>query len=68
MIITKIMKDYEDKNKRFSGIAFVSFDTEDMKNLVLQHNVHSSFERFCSFLNSGKTPNIDAESDLSWEG
>jgi hypothetical protein len=29
------MKDYEDKNKRFSGIAFVSFDTEDMKNLVL---------------------------------
>ena len=35
-IITKMMKDYEDKNKRFAGIAFVSFDTEDMKNLVLE--------------------------------
>lgn len=33
--IHSLEKEYEKDNKKFAGMAFVSFDDESMKNLVL---------------------------------
>jgi hypothetical protein len=37
----------------FTGIAFVSFDTEDMKDLVILHNQHTFWERFYAWRHNG---------------
>ncbi len=47
------MKDPE----KFAGIAFISFQTEDMKELVLQHNQATYFERIRIFFADGKLNN-----------
>lgn len=41
----------------FSGIAFVSFLTEDMKNEVLAYNTFTGWERFKAYTSGGKHSN-----------
>jgi hypothetical protein len=48
-----------------SGMAFISFFNEDMKNLVLELNKHTSWERIQGYFNNGKIKNLKAD-DLSW--
>ncbi|CAD8115777.1 unnamed protein product [Paramecium sonneborni] len=43
---------------KFAGIAFISFQTEEMKQIVLQHNSHTSWERMKAFFNQGKTADV----------
>lgn len=63
--IHHIEEEYDKHNTKFAGIAFVSFDNEDMKNKVLEENPHTFMERFKTYWNKGKTPDI-TENDLSW--
>ncbi|CAD8048026.1 unnamed protein product [Paramecium sonneborni] len=56
---------YQQDYKKFAGIAFISFDDEEMKNKVLSENPHTQFERMKSYLNQGKLPNLQAN-DLAW--
>ncbi|CAK64341.1 unnamed protein product (macronuclear) [Paramecium tetraurelia] len=58
-------KEYEKENKKFAGIAFISFEDENMKNLVLQENQHTQLERMKSYWNKGKLEGL-SENDLSW--
>lgn len=39
--------------KKFVGMAFVSFQNEDMKNKVLEENSHNIFERILSVFAGG---------------
>lgn len=50
-------------NYKFTGTAFVSFKSEDMKEAVLTHNIHTKSERIKNFFSKGKTPNLE-DSDL----
>ena len=43
--------------KKFSGIAFISFLTEDMKEEVLTYNTFTGWERFKAYLAGGKHSN-----------
>ncbi|CAK58012.1 unnamed protein product (macronuclear) [Paramecium tetraurelia] len=52
---------------KFAGIAFISFLTEEMKQLVLQHNPHTSWERIKAFFNNGLTGDVK-EKGLIFEG
>ncbi|CAD8147563.1 unnamed protein product [Paramecium octaurelia] len=65
--IHKIEEEYELHNTKFAGIAFVSFDDESMKQLVLQENPHTQLERIKSHWNRGKLSGLGNE-DLSWQG
>lgn len=58
-------EEYVRTNKNFAGIAFISFENEDMKDRVLNDNRHTMTERLCSFVNRGRTPDLTHE-DLSW--
>jgi hypothetical protein len=51
----------------FAGVAFISFQSEDMKEHVLSHNSHTVTERILSWLYKGRTPNL-VEEDLQWRG
>ncbi|CAD8188436.1 unnamed protein product [Paramecium octaurelia] len=66
----KRIKDLQDEyfwtNRQFSGIAFVSFESEKMKDLVLSQNTHTLFDKVKTFLYSGKTPGLD-EMELQWQ-
>ncbi|CAD8169509.1 unnamed protein product [Paramecium pentaurelia] len=53
--------------EKFAGIAFISFLTEEMKQLVLQHNPHTSWERIKAFFNNGLTGDVK-EKGLIFEG
>lgn len=50
-------------NYKFTGTAFVSFKSEDMKEAVLFHNVHTKTERIKNFISKGRTPGLQ-DSDL----
>lgn len=54
-------------NKKFTGMALISFENENMKNRALKENRYSHKERIMSFFNDGKTPNL-TDYDLSWHG
>ncbi|CAD8136214.1 unnamed protein product [Paramecium pentaurelia] len=58
-------QEYEKENKKFAGIAFISFDNEEMKTKVLNENPFTQLERMRSYWNKGKLPGI-TEKDLSW--
>ncbi|CAD8055184.1 unnamed protein product [Paramecium primaurelia] len=65
--IHKIEEEYETHNTNFSGIAFISFDDESMKQLVLQDNPHTQWERMRSHINRGKLKSL-TNNDLQWHG
>lgn len=63
--IHAVEEEYQHTNKAFCGIAYVSYDTEEMKDKVLQDNTHTWSERLCAFFNRGKSSSLTHE-DLSW--
>ncbi|CAD8069040.1 unnamed protein product [Paramecium sonneborni] len=65
--IHMIEEDYETHNTNFSGMAFVSFDDESMKQLVLQDNPHTQWERMRSHINRGQLRSLSNQ-DLQWQG
>ena len=65
--IKKKCKEIEREPKYFSGIAFISFEEEEMKNIIIEDNQHSFHERIHSFFNGGKMRNFKTE-DLVWKG
>jgi hypothetical protein len=48
--------DYQKSNKNFTGVAFVSFENELMKEKVLKDNQHTGWEQIKSFCYDGKSP------------
>jgi hypothetical protein len=51
----------------FAGIAFISFKTEEMKDLVLEQNTFTPFERMKAYYNKGKKQNPEPD-ELILEG
>ena len=49
----------------FAGIAFVSFQTVEMKRLVLFRNPHTTMEQIIAFFNKGRSKNLKSD-DLNW--
>ncbi|CAD8205212.1 unnamed protein product [Paramecium pentaurelia] len=64
--IKDLQEEYFWTNRQFSGIAFVSFESEKMKDLVLSQNTHTLLDKVKTFLYSGKTPGLD-EMELQWQ-
>lgn len=60
-----IEKECLEENKNLTGIAYVSFQTEHMKNILLAENTHNLRERLHTYLNGGKTPDY-THIDLTW--
>jgi hypothetical protein len=58
---------YRKSGSTFAGIAFVSFQSEDMKEHVLRDNKHTWMERILTLFNRGQTPGVK-EHDLQWRG
>ncbi|KRX04111.1 hypothetical protein PPERSA_08326 [Pseudocohnilembus persalinus] len=56
----------QDQKHYFSGTAFVSFETEQQKDLVLEQNSHSFMEQCRSYLNGGALKGAKI-TDLMWE-
>lgn len=63
--IEEVEEKIQHDGKKFSGIAFVSFQTEDMKDRVLEDNQHTVQERIEAYLNKGRHAAL-SPSDLSW--
>lgn len=56
----------KDPAKYFAGIAFISFNTEKDKRLVIDANETTWKERLDSFFNDGKLKDIK-EHHLTWD-
>jgi hypothetical protein len=65
--IEHILKELPKEPERFTGQAFISFLTEEMKELVLKNNTHDFWERVRSYNAGGIKENPSAE-ELILEG
>lgn len=64
-IIEKLDVNIQHDGTKFSGIAFVSFLTENMKDEVLKNNEHTLSERLIAYMNRGRSDAL-TYNDLSW--
>ena len=64
-IIEKLDLNIQHDGTKFSGIAFVSFLTENMKDEVLKNNEHTFSERLAAYMNRGRSDAL-TYNDLSW--
>lgn len=63
--IDKLKENIEKDGNKFSGIAFVSFLTQQMKSDVYDNNAHTKSERISAYMNDGKSREL-THKDLSW--
>ena len=64
-LIEEKKREIQNDGDKFSGIALISFQTENMRNEVLKNNDHSIFDRITAYQNDGKADSLTS-SELAW--